>query len=70
MFEHIQPGPSDPMFWLKKRADADTSPEKVDVGVGIYRNEQGRYQELEVVREVNDIMRLPTIYVTFADFVR
>ncbi|KAI4600070.1 hypothetical protein KJ359_001171 [Pestalotiopsis sp. 9143b] len=51
MFEHIQAGPSDPMFWLKKRADSDTSPEKVDVGVGIYRNEQGRYQELEVVRE-------------------
>ncbi|KAF3003349.1 hypothetical protein E8E14_002600 [Neopestalotiopsis sp. 37M] len=51
MFEHILPGPSDPMFWLKKRADADTSPEKVDVGVGIYRNEQGKYQELEVVRE-------------------
>lgn len=66
MFEHILPGPSDPMFWLKKRADADTSPEKVDVGVGIYRNEQGKYQELEVVREVN-LSRLHTFDVRAAD---
>ncbi|KAF9872749.1 aspartate aminotransferase [Colletotrichum karsti] len=51
MFEHIQPGPPDPMFNLKRDADNDHSPEKVDLGVGIYRNESGSYQELEVVRE-------------------
>ena len=52
MFENIKPGPKDPMFDLKIRSAADTSPQKVDVGVGIYRNEAGDYQELEVVREV------------------
>ncbi|GKT43349.1 aspartate aminotransferase, mitochondrial [Colletotrichum spaethianum] len=50
MFSHIQPGPPDPMFTLKKKADNDTSPEKVDLGVGIYRSESGKYQELEAVR--------------------
>jgi aspartate aminotransferase len=52
MFEHIPAGPPDVMYYLKKRADEDTSPEMVDVGVGIYRDEQGKYQELDVVRTV------------------
>ncbi|OBR16148.1 Aspartate aminotransferase [Colletotrichum higginsianum IMI 349063] len=51
MFGHIQPGPPDPMFTLKKNADNDRSLEKIDLGVGIYRNEAGSYQELEVVRQ-------------------
>ncbi|OAL48823.1 PLP-dependent transferase [Pyrenochaeta sp. DS3sAY3a] len=48
MLELIQRGPPDPMFYLKKNADADESEEKIDLGVGIYRSEDGRYQELEV----------------------
>ncbi|KAI6354661.1 hypothetical protein MCOR25_008518 [Pyricularia grisea] len=51
VFETIQPGPPDPMNLLKTTADADTSPDKVDLGVGIYRNEKGNYQELATVRE-------------------
>jgi aspartate/tyrosine/aromatic aminotransferase len=41
------------MYDLKKRADSDLSPSKVDLGVGIYRNEQGAYQELQCVKEVS-----------------
>lgn len=52
MFEHIKPGPPDPMFDLKRDSDNDHSSEKVDLGVGIYRNEFGLYQELEVVKLV------------------
>ncbi|KAK1673889.1 pyridoxal phosphate-dependent transferase [Colletotrichum godetiae] len=51
MFGHVQPGPPDPMFTLKRDADNDTSLEKVDLGVGIYRSEEGSYQELDVVRQ-------------------
>lgn len=51
VFEVIQPGPPDPMNILKTAADTDTSPEKADLGVGIYRNEKGNYQELACVRE-------------------
>ncbi|KAK7445557.1 aspartate aminotransferase [Colletotrichum acutatum] len=52
MFGHVQPGPPDPMFTLKRDADNDTCTEKVDLGVGIYRSEKGSYQELEVVKKV------------------
>ncbi|KAG9251639.1 aspartate aminotransferase [Emericellopsis atlantica] len=50
-FEHIQPGPPDPMYTLKYKADNDTSSEKVDLGVGIYRDEEGHYQGLESVKQ-------------------
>jgi len=52
MFRNVQQGPVDPMFDLKKLADNDTSPEKVDLGVGIYRNENGQYHEMEAIKEV------------------
>lgn len=52
MFEQIPAGPPDVMYFLKKKADEDTSPEKVDVGVGIYRDEHGEYQELDVIKTV------------------
>lgn len=51
MFEGIEYGPKDPMFDLKKRADGDTSAAKVDLGVGIYRNEDGVYQQPQVLRQ-------------------
>lgn len=53
MFEQVKAGPKDPMFDLKKRADGDTTPSKVDLGVGIYRSPEGLYQELDVVRRVS-----------------
>jgi hypothetical protein len=52
VFESIQAGVPDPMFDLKNSADNDQSPLKVDLGVGIYRNENGVYQELASVKEV------------------
>lgn len=58
MFDDVPPGPVDPFFYLKKKADLDNDPTKVDVGVGIYRNEQGTYQELTVVKKVATILGL------------
>ena len=51
-FESIQGGVPDVMYELKKRADEDSCVDKVDLGVGIYRNEEGRYQELDCIRKV------------------
>ncbi|KAL4418070.1 aspartate aminotransferase [Colletotrichum abscissum] len=76
MFGHVQPGPPDPMFTLKRDADNDTSPEKVDLGVGIYRNEEGSYQELEVVKKVSSKVSAPVLETKYeltignADFLR
>lgn len=52
MFEKVEKGPPDPMYVLKRQADGDTCPDKVDLGVGIYRNEEGLYQELDCIHQV------------------
>lgn len=62
MFEDVVQGSPDPMYDLKIRADGDTSPDKVDLGVGIYRNEQGNYHELEAVKAVCPCSRVLGIF--------
>ncbi|KAJ4302913.1 hypothetical protein N0V90_001804 [Kalmusia sp. IMI 367209] len=51
MFYTVPPSPVDPVNILKLRVDADTSPEKVDLGVGVYRNEQAQYHELRALKQ-------------------
>lgn len=51
MFASIKRGPPDPMNELKRRADGDVSADKVDLGVGIYRNEDRVCHQLECVRQ-------------------
>jgi aspartate aminotransferase len=51
-FDNVQQGAPDVMYELKLRADGDTNPNKVDLGVGIYRNEQGLYHELKALKDV------------------
>ncbi|KAF5566735.1 aspartate aminotransferase cytoplasmic [Fusarium phyllophilum] len=49
MFSSFRKGPDDPMYFLKLAADEDTSKDKVDLGVEIYRNEGGLYSQLGCV---------------------
>lgn len=58
-FDNVQQGAPDVMYELKLRADGDTNPNKVDLGVGIYRNEQGLYHELRALKDV----QLPNTFV-------
>ena len=51
-FDGMKLGPPDPMYSLKVEADGDLSADKIDLGVGVYRNEQGQYHELKVLSEV------------------
>jgi aspartate/tyrosine/aromatic aminotransferase len=37
LFDHIPKGPDDPMNLMMERANADLSPEKIDLGPGVYR---------------------------------
>uniref|UniRef100_A0A8H7KCK1 Aminotransferase class I/classII large domain-containing protein n=1 Tax=Bionectria ochroleuca TaxID=29856 RepID=A0A8H7KCK1_BIOOC len=53
-FDNVQQGAPDVMYELKLRADGDTNPNKVDLGVGIYRNEQGLYHELKALKDAKD----------------
>jgi len=55
-FDDVPQGPADPVYILKNAVDADRSPNKVDLGVGVYRNEQGQYHELQAIREAKNIL--------------
>ncbi|KAH6618722.1 aspartate aminotransferase [Boeremia exigua] len=56
MFRSISKGPVDPVFILSSKVKADESPSKIDLGVGVYRNEQGRYNELGVLKQAKEIL--------------
>lgn len=51
-FRDVKNGPPDVMYHIKVMADMDKSPNSVDLGVGIYRNEQGTYNEMETLKRV------------------
>lgn len=53
MFENTKPGLPDPMNLLKLAADSDHSPDKIDVGLGVYRDENGEYYEFRVIKEAS-----------------
>lgn len=56
MFRSVPKGPADPVFILSSKVKADTSPSKIDLGVGVYRNEEGKYNELGVLKQAKEIL--------------
>ncbi|OMP84526.1 Aspartate aminotransferase, cytoplasmic [Diplodia seriata] len=58
-FPNIPPDEGTDIMWdLKVRMTADKSPDKVDLGAGVYRDEQGKYYEIPVVRKVSSIQTI------------
>lgn len=57
MFRTVPKGPADPVFILSSKVKADKSPSKIDLGVGVYRNEFGEYNELNVLKQAKEILR-------------
>ncbi|MBI5256694.1 MAG: aspartate/tyrosine/aromatic aminotransferase [Burkholderiales bacterium] len=51
MFQHVQPYAGDPIFALVDAFHADARPQKVNLSIGIYFDEQGRLPVLASVRE-------------------
>jgi aspartate aminotransferase len=51
MFERLERMPDDPILGLMAAFRADTDPRKVDLGVGVYRNERGETPVVEAVRK-------------------
>ena len=51
-FETVPQGPEDPIFSLSIGYKKDTHPQKLDLGVGAYRTEEGNPVILTVVRKV------------------
>ncbi|GIX31568.1 MAG: aminotransferase [Porticoccaceae bacterium] len=51
MFEQLKPLPPDPILGLSAAFRADPRPRKIDLGVGVYRDEAGRTPVMRAVKE-------------------
>lgn len=51
MFESLQPAPADAILGLIGEHRDDPRPEKIDLGVGVYRNDEGETPVLDVVKK-------------------
>ena len=56
MFEHIQPIPPDPILGIIAAHAADPNPKKIDLGIGVYRDESGNTPILNCVRKAEEIL--------------
>lgn len=56
MFERFDLLPPDPILGLLAAFREDTSPQKVDLGVGVYKDEQGNTPVLEAVRVAEELL--------------
>lgn len=54
-FASIEQAPADPILGLTEQYVADTNPNKVNLGVGVYQNDQGKVPVLKVVRDAEEL---------------
>ncbi|EOO03762.1 putative aspartate aminotransferase protein [Phaeoacremonium minimum UCRPA7] len=55
--EAVPQAPEDPLFGLMRAYRADESPDKVDLGIGAYRDNNAKPWVLPVVKKADDIIR-------------
>ncbi|OXI91077.1 aromatic amino acid aminotransferase [Burkholderia sp. AU31652] len=55
LFSAVQLAPRDPILGLNEAFNADTRPTKVNLGVGVYTNEEGKIPLLRAVREAEKV---------------
>lgn len=53
----VPQAPEDPLFGLARSCKADTSPLKVDLGIGAYRDDNAKPWVLPVVKKADEILR-------------
>jgi aromatic-amino-acid transaminase len=51
IFKSIEQAPADPILGLTEAYNADTNPDKVNLGVGVYQNGEGKVPVLSTVRK-------------------
>ncbi len=54
MFEHIQAAPADPILGLNDAYKKDSNPNKINLGVGVYKDEQGNTPILKAVKQAEE----------------
>ena len=55
LFSAVEMAPRDPILGLNEAFNADTRPTKVNLGVGVYTNEEGKIPLLRAVREAEKV---------------
>jgi aspartate/tyrosine/aromatic aminotransferase len=60
LFSAVEMAPRDPILGLNEAFNADTRPNKVNLGVGVYYNEEGRIPLLRAVVEAEHAASPPT----------
>ncbi|MBS9404211.1 aspartate/tyrosine/aromatic aminotransferase [Halomonas sp. TRM85114] len=56
MFEHIERVPGDAILGLIEAFKKDTNPQKVDLGVGVYKDDQGKTPVMRAVKEAEALL--------------
>jgi aspartate/tyrosine/aromatic aminotransferase len=56
MFKHIEQAAPDPILGLTEVYNADSNPEKINLGVGIYQDEQGKTPVLPSVKKAEALL--------------
>lgn len=56
MFEHIERVPGDAILGLIEAFKKDTNPQKVDLGVGVYKDAQGKTPVMRAVKEAEALL--------------
>ncbi len=56
MLENLQAAPGDSLIALMGAIRADPHSDKIDVGVGVYRDEQGRTPVMKAVKEAEQVL--------------
>jgi len=51
MFEYLVPRPPDAIMALMQQCKADKNPDKIDLGVGVYKDETGQTTILRAVKQ-------------------
>ena len=51
-WSHVEEGPPDVIFGIVEAYNRDTHPQKVNLGIGAYRDDDGKPYVLPVVRKV------------------
>lgn len=55
MFQHLQPAPADPILGLMARFREDPRPDRIDLGVGVFRDADGRTPIMRAVRSAEQL---------------
>jgi aspartate/tyrosine/aromatic aminotransferase len=56
MFEHIQAAPADPILGLNDAYKKDPNPNKINLGVGVFKDEQGNTPILKAVKQAEECL--------------